>query len=171
MHANRTSALNGNVAPSLPMNIICSTAFVATCLLSGAACAQSANQPLNLQLPPGGVPAAASTVSSHPTPHPVMDAHGNPTSPPGVYYGDTSGRVYPASARSSATQRCDDSTFNQPQVHGSASMGVMGGNHVSGNYQAATINMTENLGDCEHPSGGIGLSIWVGQSRFHGHRW
>jgi hypothetical protein len=50
-------------------------------------------------------------------------------------------------------------------------MGVMGGNHVSGNYQAATINMTRNLGDCEHPSGGIGVSISVGQSRMSGRHW
>jgi len=50
-------------------------------------------------------------------------------------------------------------------------MGVIGGNHVSGNYQAATINMTKNLGDCEHPSGTVGLSIRVGQSRFDGRHW
>lgn len=148
------------------MNMI-RTAWFAACLLPGMAAAQSTNQPLNLQLPPSDMPATASTVASHP----AKDAHGNPTSPPGVYYGDHSSGVADANERVAA-RRCDDATYNQPQVHGSASMGVMAGNHVSGNYQAATINMTRNLGDCEHPSGGVGLSISVGQGQFHGrHRW
>lgn len=149
------------------MNTIRNTVFLGACLLSGtAAWAQSTSQPLNLQLPPDGVPAAASTTASHP----AKDANGNPTSPPGVYYGDTSGRAANVDERAAA-QRCDDSTYNQPQVHGSASMGVMGGNHVSGSYQAATIHVTKNLGDCEHPSGGVGLTIRVGQSRLHGRGW
>jgi hypothetical protein len=100
----------------------------------------------------------------------VIDRYGNPVSPPGVYYGDTSGRPSSADARVAA-QRCDDATYNKPQMHGSASMGVMGGSHVSGNYEAATINMTKNLGDCEHPSGNVGVSIHVSQSRFNGRHW
>lgn len=146
------------------MNMI-RTAWLAACLLSGTAAAQTARQPLNLQLPPSDMPATAGTVASHP----AKDAHGNPTSAPGVYYGDHSSGM--ADERV-ATQRCDDSTYNRPQVHGSASMGVMGGNHVSGSYQAATINVTRRLGDCGHPSGGVGLSISVGQGQFHGrHHW
>lgn len=152
------------------MNTIRIIALFAVCLFGGAARAQDAGKPLNLQLPPSDLPAAASTSASHPANHPVDDRNGNPTSAPGVYYGDTSGRPAYADARI-ATQRCDDSTYNQPQTHGSISMGVMGGNHVSGNYQAATINMTRNLGDCEHPSGTVGFSIHLGQSRFGGRHW
>ena len=147
------------------MDTIRRTAFLAACLLSGTAFAQSAAQPLNLQLPPSDLPAVASTAASHP----AKDAHGNPTSPPGVYYGDTSGRAANTDERVAA-QRCDDATYNQPQVHGSASMGVMAGNHLSGNYQAGTINVTRKFGDCEHPAGGVGFSISVGQGQFHGGR-
>lgn len=150
------------------MKTIPITTFLAACLLSGIAPAQNAGgQALNLQLPPSDLPVAASTAGNHASGKPATDRNGNPTSAPGVYYGDTSGRKANAGERVAA-QRCDDATYNQPQMHGSASMGVMGGNHVSGSYQAGTINITKNLGDCEHPSGGIGVSISVGQGQFHG---
>lgn len=153
------------------MNVTRNAVLLAACLAAGAASAQTSNPPLNLQLPPSDMPAAASTAASHPANKPsATDRYGNPVSPPGVYYGDTSGRPANAGERVAA-QHCDDATYNQPQMHGSASMGVMAGNHVSGNYQAATVNMTKNLGDCEHPSGSIGLSIRVGQSRFDGRHW
>ncbi|HEX7368900.1 MAG TPA: hypothetical protein VF284_01290 [Rhodanobacteraceae bacterium] len=152
------------------MNAIRNAAFLAATFVAGAASAQPASPPLNLQLPPGDLPAVASTAGSHPANHPAVDRYGNPTSAPGVYYGDHSGPPAPAAERVAA-RHCDDATYNQPQVHGSASMGVMGGDHVSGNYQAATINMTKNLGDCENPSGGIGLSIHVSQSQIHGRHW
>ena len=147
------------------MNTIRNAVFFATCLLTSAAFAQTVNPPLNLQLPPSDMPVAASTAASRP----ATDRNGNPTSAPGVYYGDHSGPA--ASAGHVAAQRCDDATYNQPQMHGSASVGVMGGNHVSGSYQAATIHLGKNLGDCEHPSGGVGLTIHVGQSRFRGRSW
>lgn len=154
------------------MNAIRNAALLAACIMAGAASAQTSKPPLNLQLPPSDMPVATSTTASHPASHPATDRYGNPVSPPGVYYGDHSGPAAPAGdERVAAAQRCDDATYNQPQVHGSASMGVMGGNHVSGNYQAATVNMTKNLGDCEHPSGTVGLSIRVGQSRFDGRHW
>ncbi|MGN6790287.1 MAG: hypothetical protein ACTHJP_12270 [Rhodanobacteraceae bacterium] len=146
------------------MNLFRKALFLATCLAAGVASAQNAGQPLNLQLPPSDMPVAASTAASRP----ATDRNGNPTSAPGVYYGDHSG---PAPTEHVAVQRCDDATYNQPQMHGSASMGVMGGNHVSGSYQAATVHLSKNLGDCEHPSGGVGLTIHVGQSRFHGRSW
>ncbi|MGH8147375.1 MAG: hypothetical protein ACREPY_13715 [Rhodanobacteraceae bacterium] len=148
------------------MNTICNAVLLAACLTTGTAWAQDAGKTLNLQLPPTDMPVAASTAASHPT----VDSHGYPTSAPGVYYGDTSGRGGNV-AQHVAAQRCDDSTYNQPQTHGSVSMGVMGGNHVSGNYQAGTFSVTKNLGDCEHPGGAVGFSISVGQSRFHGHGW
>jgi hypothetical protein len=152
------------------MNAIRNAALLAACIVAGAASAQTSKPPLNLQLPPSDLPAAASTAASHPARQSATDRYGNPVSPPGVYYGDTSGRPAHVDERVAA-QRCDDATYNQPQVHGSASMGVMGGNHVSGNYEATTVNMTKNLGDCEHPSGSVGLSIRVGQSRFDGRHW
>lgn len=152
------------------MNTIRTAVFAAAaCLLAGSAVAQSTSAPLNLQLPPSDMPAVAGTAAAA---HPATDRNGNPTSAPGVYYGDHSGPAIPASeTRVAAQQRCDDSTYNQTQLHGSASMGVMGGNHVSGNYQAATLHMTKNLGDCEHPTGGIGVTISVGQSQLHGRHW
>ena len=152
------------------MNTIRNAVFFIACLVAAAASAQTGKPPLNLQLPPSDMPATASTAASRPASHSATDRYGNPVSPPGVYYGDTSGRAANADDPVAA-QRCDDATYNQPQVHGSASMGVMAGNHVSGNYQAATVNMTKNLGDCEHPSGTVGLSIRVGQSRFDGRHW
>ena len=152
------------------MNVIRNAALFACCVVAGAASAQGAKPPLNLQLPPSDMPVAASTAASHPASHPVVDRYGNPVSPPGVYYGDHSGPAANVDTRVAA-QHCDDATYNQTQMHGSASMGVMAGNHVSGNYQAATVNMTKNLGDCEHPTGSVGLSISVGQSRFGGRRW
>lgn len=148
------------------MNAIHTVAFAAACLLSGSAMAQSAKAPLNLQLPPSDMPVSASTAAARP----AITANGNPTSAPGVYYGDHSTPPARVDERVAA-QHCDDSTYNQTQLHGSASMGVMGGNHVSGNYQSATLNMTKNLGDCEHPTGGIGVTISVGQSQLHGRRW
>ena len=152
------------------MNAIRNAVMFAACLVAGVASAQTSSKPpLNLQLPPSDVPAAASTAASHPASKPATDRYGNPVSPPGVYYGDHSGPAH--AGERVAAQRCDDATYNQPQMHGSASMGVMGGNHVSGNYEAATVNMTKNLGDCEHPSGTVGLSIHVSQSRFDGRHW
>ena len=153
------------------MNAIRNAALLSALVVAGAASAQTAKPPLNLQLPPSDLPVAASTAASHPTSRSVVDRYGNPVSPPGVYYGDHSGPATSPTGARVAAQHCDDATYNQPQMHGSASVGVMGGNHVSGNYQAATINMTKNLGDCEHPSGTVGFSIHVDQSRFDGRHW
>lgn len=149
------------------MNTIRNASLLVASLFAGTVLAQTPGQPLNLQLPPGMVPASAGTAT---TPPPTHDARGNPSSAPGVYYGDHSGRAGNADQRVAA-QHCDDSTYNQPQTHGSVSMGVMGGNHVSGNYQAGSFSVTKNLGDCEHPTGSVGFSINVGQSRLHGRGW
>lgn len=133
-------------------------------LLATSAWAQTASKPLNLKVPPSDVPASSSSVASAAT------AAKPASSTPGVYYGDTSGRMGNTEAASDSRQTCDDSTYNQAQMHGSVGMGVVGGNHVSGNYQTGTVEVTKNLGDCEHPTGAVGFSISVGQGNFHGGR-
>ncbi|BFI96717.1 MAG: hypothetical protein RSP_22270 [Rhodanobacter sp.] len=152
------------------------TAFLAASLLAGTAWAQtSSNQappPLNLKLPqvnhmPSDLPAAASSTAK-----PAASAStAQPGSAPGAYYGDTSGRMGNADDGTASAQTCDDSTYNQPQMHGSVGMGVMAGNHMSGNYQSGTVSVSKNLGDCDHPKGGVSFSIGVSQGNFHGRGW
>jgi hypothetical protein len=157
-------------------------ALLAT-LLAAPAWAQSTTQPLNLKLPPGELPAVSSTAAV-----PVHDAAATTTGvapaastatagsatinqrrdPPGVYYGDTSGRMGNTEVARGARPECDDSTYNQPQVHGSVGMGVVGGSHFSGNYQTGTINVTKAFGSCDDPGGGMSISIGAGTGRFHG---
>ncbi|MGN2245811.1 hypothetical protein ACFWZ3_03860 [Frateuria sp. GZRR35] len=127
--------------------------FLAT-LLATPAWAQSTGHPLNLKLPPSDLPAPASTAPK-------------PSSAPGVYYGDHSGRT--AADESIATDDCDDATYNQPQVHGSVGMGVMSGSHVDGNYQRGTVSLSKAFGSCDHPTGGVSVSIGAGSGHFHHH--
>ncbi|MGO4701194.1 hypothetical protein [Dyella sp. 2RAB6] len=152
---------------------------LAVALLATAAHAQTASN-LNLKLPPGSVPASASTAAAPARPGdapPAMDAvNARPAgsaastrAAPGVYYGDTSGRTaaQDEAEAEAARPHCDDATYNQPQVHGSVGMGVVTGNHWgSGTYNSGAVNVTQRLGDCSHPTGSIGLSIGV--SRFNG---
>ena len=157
-------------------------ALLAT-LLAASAWAQSTSQPLNLKLPPGEVPAANSTAAV-----PAHDATATPTGvapaasmatassatinqrrdPPGVYYGDTSGRMGNTEVARDTRPECDDSTYNQPQVHGSVGMGVASGSRFSGNYQTGTVNVTKAFGSCDEPSGGISISVGAGTGHFHG---
>ena len=127
-------------------------------LLTATAWAQTPGKPLNLKLPPGDLPAASSTAAT-----PARDA-------PGTYYGDTSGRMGNTEGASSERPDCDDSTYNQPQMHGSVGMGVVGGNHVSGNYQTGTVNLSQAFGSCDHPTGGVSISIGGGTGQFNGRR-
>lgn len=122
--------------------------------------AQTTGKPLNLKLPPGDIPAASSTAAK-----PAASA-------PGVYYGDTSGRMGNNDATAAATTAddCDDYSYNQPQMHGSVGMGVVGGNHFSGNYQTGTVNISKAFGSCDHPSGGVSISIGGGTGHFNGRR-
>lgn len=129
-------------------------ALLAT-LLAAPAWAQSAGKPLNLKLPPSDLPAASSTTAA-----PAHDA-------PGVYYGDTSGRMGNTEVATDSRPDCDDSTYNEPQVHGSVGMGVMSGNHMSGNYQTGTVNVSKAFGSCDDPGGGISISIGTGSGHFH----
>ena len=146
---------------------------IAGTLLVGSVWAQSASQPLNLKLPAGDsapsskLPASSSTNASADTSQPATA--GTSAKPaPGVYYGDTSGRMGNADRDTASSQACDDSTYNQPQVHGSVGMGVVGGSHMSGTYQTGAVNITKNLGDCDHPTGAVSFSIDVGKGNFHG---
>ena len=139
--------------------------LIVACLLAAPAWAQSASQPLNLKLPPqSDMPPTDLPARSASTTKPA-------SSMPGMYYGDTSGNTSHADERSASLQRCDDSTYNQAQMHGSVGMGVVAGNHTSGNYQTGAVNISKNLGDCDHPSGSVNFSIGVGQGHFHGRGW
>lgn len=167
-------------------------------LLATAAWAQTTEKPLNLKLPPGDLPASGSSVaastassapdasnprsasagsapaasaagaSSRPAPSGSVAAAGTASNAPGVYYGDTSGRMGNTEAARDGRPACDDSTYNQPQVHGSVGMGVVGGNHVSGNYQTGAVSVSRAFGSCDDPQGGVSFSISGGTGNFHG---
>ncbi|MBD8873068.1 hypothetical protein [Rhodanobacter sp. DHB23] len=156
------------------------TALLVTSLLAGTAWAQTtSNQappPLDLKLPqvnnmPSDLPAASST-SAKPASGSGTAGTTRPGSAPGAYYGDTSGRMGNTDEHvASSSQTCDDSTYGQPQVHGDVGMGVMSGSHTSGSYQSGAVSVTKNLGDCDHPSGGVSFSVGVSQGQFHGRGW
>jgi hypothetical protein len=130
-------------------------ALLAT-LLTASAWAQTPGKPLNLKLPPSDIPAASSTAAKP------------ASSKPGVYYGDTSGRMGNNDTTAATTTECDDYRYNQPQVHGSVGMGVVSGNHFGGSYQTGTVNLTKAFGSCDHPTGGVSISIGGGTGNFHG---
>lgn len=137
------------ILPALFAALLCTTAW-----------ALAPAKPLNLKLPPGDVPAASSTVAK--------PASAN--SAPGVYYGDTSGRMgrTEVASDSSSSSDCDDYAYNRAQVHGSVGMGVVSGNHFGGSYQTGTVNVTKAFGSCDHPGGGVSISIGAGNGDFHG---
>lgn len=153
------------------------------CVLASSAWAQTAPpKPLTLTLPSESrsiapAPAHDASVVSSGLSTPVAKATvataspsaSSPAPQPGVYYGDSGAR--PVRADRADLRGCDDSIYNQPQVHGSVGVGVLAGNHVSGNYQTGTINWSKALGSCEHPTGGIDISIRVGQGNFNGGRY
>lgn len=134
--------------PRLPL------AVLLTSLLVVPGWAQEAGKPLNLKLPPGGLPASSGSTAPR------------PATAPGVYYGDTSGRS--AADEEAVFPDCDDATYNQPQVHGSVGMGVVSGSHLDGNYQNGSVSLSKAFGSCGHPSGGVSLSIGAGSGHFHG---
>lgn len=135
--------------PQLPLSLLLAS------LLTLPAWAQSGGKPLNLKLPPSDLPAPAATAAK-----PAASA-------PGVYYGDTSGHI--ATDDTPVHDNCDDATYNQPQVHGSVGMGVMSGSHIDGSYQQGTVNLSKAFGSCDHPTGGISVSVGTSTGHFHGH--
>jgi hypothetical protein len=160
-------------------------------LAATAAMAQDAAKPLNLRLPSDYTPAPASTAPAPPSPAPeaevspdpkaptvapknggenVAVTRSRPLDPPGTYYGDTSGRMAAVESDDGGV-RCDDATYNKPQVHGSVSTGFVSGGHgASGNYQAGTVNLSQAFGSCDHPTGGVSISVGAGQGHFGGGR-
>jgi hypothetical protein len=150
-------------------------------MLAASAWAQSAPQALNLTLPPESV--TTESVSAAPIPGndgnaavDALDAKGasipgtdSGQAALGVQYDDRNGRPLNPYA-TVMPPKCDDSTYNQPQIHGDVSVGVVGGNHVSGNYQTGAVNVSRAFGSCDKPTGGVSISIDVGQGNFNGHR-
>lgn len=168
------------------------TAFVAASLLAAtAAWAQNSEQPLNLKLPanlPASTASTTATNTATPTdaskaaagnaaPAPAQ-ANANAQAaaqngaytkdPPGTYYGDTTGALGDTQAATSAQPAvtCDDATYNQPQVHGAVTTGVVAGNHFSGSYGGAGVTMSQAFGSCEHPTGGMSISVSGTQGHF-----
>lgn len=163
------------------------TAFLVACLLSATAWAQSSSSTLNLRIP-ANVPAApastatpvetdasravaASTTTAAPANQANQANPGNSAyakDPPGTYYGDTSGRLGDSQAALSqpAAVTCDDATYNQPQVHGAVSTGVMAGSHTSGSYTAGGVTLSQAFGSCQHPTGGMSISVSGGNSHY-----
>lgn len=133
-------------------------ALLAT-LLAAPAWAQSTDKPLNLKLPPSDLPAASRTAAT-----PARAA-------PGVYYGDTSGSLGTDISDTTDTGDCDDSSYNQAQVHGSVSTGVMTGSHIgTGTWNSGEIHVSKAFGSCDDPSGGINFSVGTSEGHFHGDR-
>jgi len=146
-------------------------AFATALVLATPALAQSTTgKPLNLELPPSDLPVAPASTHAGPHPAGASSSARSAASQPGVYYGDTSGRTRVADA-GNYPPPCDDSTYNQPQVHGSVGMGVVAGNHVSGNYQTGDVRYSQAFGSCEHPTGHMSISVGVGQGHFDGGHW
>jgi hypothetical protein len=82
-----------------------------------------------------------------------------------MYYDDPNPRN-----RAAGTPACDDATYSQLQVHGSVGAGVVGGNHISGNYQDAVINVSKPLGSCDNPTGDVSFSLGVSKGKFNDSR-
>jgi hypothetical protein len=131
-------------------------------LLALPAMAQTANKPLNLKLPPAASATPTQTQTTHnPLPAGVSTA-------PGVYYGDVGGGPAVAQVEEDAPS-CDDSTYNQPQVHGSVGVGVFSASHAgSGTWTDGAVNLSKRFGSCDHPSGGISITVGGAQGSFHG---
>lgn len=155
-------------------------ALAALSFLATAAVAQE--KPLNLKLPADYVPAPASSAAAPaaaatPDGAPVTKSGesvavtpSRPKDPPGTYYGDTTGRMTGAEVEDDGP-RCDDATYNKPQVHGSLSTGVVSASHGgSGSYEAGAVSVSQAFGSCEHPTGGVSISVGGGSGHFGGGR-
>jgi hypothetical protein len=166
-------------------------ASIASALVASA-WAQSVPQTLNLKLPPSNVTAgptvvpakdankaaAGAVATTAATTTTAVAPASQPPAQSNAQYDANANAIVDAAdsahasvdtADSSHTPAdCDDAAYNQTQVHGSMGMGVVAGNHVSGNFQTGSVNISKALGSCAHPAGGMSLSIDVGQGNFNG---
>ena len=133
-------------------------------MLSLSAWAQSSPQPLDLKLPADNAAVDAADVDAARQGASVQPSSAMPTA---YHYDDPNPRN-----RLVQAPPCNDATYTQPQVHGSAEVGVAGGNHVSGNYQSGVVHVTKAFGSCDAPTGGVGVSIGVTKQDFNNpHGW
>ena len=140
------------------------TAIVIAGLLPWSAWAQSAPQSLDLKLPTDNAAVDAADVEAARQGGSVSPSSAMPSA---FHYDDPNPRNHMVQA-----PPCNDATYTQPQVHGSAEMGVVGGNHVSGNYQSGVVHVTKAFGSCDAPTGGVGVSIGVTKEDFNSpHGW
>lgn len=128
------------------MNTIRWITALACGLLAGSLWAQTATALEDVEMPPRDL-ADASSISAPPG----IDA-------PGVYYGDTSGRRY--GDEDPDAPACEDSTYNEPEVHGDVRAGVSSGRY-GGTHTGATVHVTKRLGTCDDPKGEAFMSISV----------
>lgn len=142
----------------------CFGVALAALWLAGTAAAQTPGKPLNLTLPPSDLPAASASAAT------PSDQGRAPANAPGGYYGDMSGSTAAADVgMDDALSRCDDATYNQAQLHGSVSTGVVSGSRLgTGTWNAGTVHVSKAFGDCNHPTGGVSFSVSEGVGRFHG---
>ena len=133
-------------------------------MLSLSAWAQSSPQPLDLKLPADNAAVDAADVEAARQGASVQPSSAMPSA---YHYDDPNPRN-----RLVQAPPCNDATYTQPQVHGSAEVGVAGGNHVSGNYQSGVVHVTKAFGSCDAPTGGVGVSIGVTKQDFNNpHGW
>ncbi|WP_174236113.1 hypothetical protein [Rhodanobacter sp. L36] len=152
------------------MNVKQLSLAVATGLLVTSAFAQTAGKPLNLKLPPSSATTASAHASVPASSSSAAKPAGSSTAP-GVYYGDTSGKIEnDTRVVDDSTTECDDSKYNQPQMHGSVSTGMVSASHGgSGSWSGGEVNLSQAFGSCDHPTGGMSISIGGETGRFHGH--
>jgi hypothetical protein len=133
-------------------------------MLSLSAWAQSSPPPLDLKLPADNAAVDAADVDAARQGASVQPSSAMPSA---YRYDDPNPRN-----RLVQAPPCNDATYTQPQVHGSAEVGVAGGNHVSGNYQSGVVHVTKAFGSCDAPTGGVGVSIGVTKQDFNSpHGW
>ncbi len=131
-------------------------------MLSISAWAQSAPPKLDLTLPSASAALDnTAAFASKPPPNSKTAANGN------------AARKGPANdnaivdAADSRRPACNDVNYGKPQVHGSVGVGVMAGNHVSGNYQTGSLYVSKAMGSCDHSTGDISFSINVSKGNFN----
>src|SRR5512141_2473816 len=123
-------------------------------VVASSAWAQSAPQPLNLNLPPDSAGTANANASPAPTASgdpgindntivDAMDASNPPTGPARMqprspYDGDRRSE----NSGASAARKCDDARYGASQLHGSATVDVIGGSHASGSYQSGVVSVS-----------------------------